>query len=72
MLAAVLSAIIALVVCANKGGLSVRRILVVKRPLGRFRMPSAQWVKPQFVARVRHLAGAKTLRHATVRGINAH
>jgi hypothetical protein len=37
-------------------------------PLARLRMPTAQWVKPQLVARVRHLAGAKRLRHATVRG----
>jgi ATP-dependent DNA ligase len=38
-------------------------------PLARLRMPTAQWVKPQLVARVRHLAAAKRLRHATVRGI---
>jgi len=30
-------------------------------------MASAQWVKPQLVARVRHLAGSKNLRHGTVR-----
>ena len=29
----------------------------------------AEWVKPQLVARVRHLAGTTTLRHATVRAI---
>jgi hypothetical protein len=33
-------------------------------------MLTAQWVKPQLVARVRHLAGAKHLRHGTVRGIS--
>jgi ATP-dependent DNA ligase len=38
-------------------------------PLARLRMPTAQWVKPQLVARVRHLARAKSLRHATVRAI---
>jgi ATP-dependent DNA ligase len=39
-------------------------------PLARLRMPTAQRVKPQLVARVRHLAGAKHLRHGTVRGIS--
>jgi len=34
------------------------------------RFPDAQWVKPQLTARVRHLAGAKYLRHATVRGFH--
>jgi bifunctional non-homologous end joining protein LigD len=38
-------------------------------PLPNFRFPDAQWVKPQLIARVRHLAGAKYLRHGTVRGI---
>jgi hypothetical protein len=40
-------------------------------PLTRLRLPTAQWVKPQPVARVRHLAGAKHLRHATVRGFTS-
>jgi bifunctional non-homologous end joining protein LigD len=40
-------------------------------PLPRFYLPTAQWVKPQLVARVRHLAGAKHLRHGTVRSIEA-
>ena len=39
-------------------------------PLPNFRFPDAQWVKPQLIARVRHLAGAKYLRHGTVRGIS--
>ena len=36
-------------------------------PIDRLRFPDAQWVKPQLTARVRHLAGAKYLRHATAR-----
>jgi bifunctional non-homologous end joining protein LigD len=40
-------------------------------PLARLRMPTAQWVKPKLLARVRHLAAAKHLRHATVRGITS-
>jgi bifunctional non-homologous end joining protein LigD len=38
-------------------------------PLHRLRFPDAQWVKPQLMARVRHLAGSKYRRHGTVRGI---
>ena len=37
-------------------------------PIPKLRFPDAQWVKPQLTARVRHLAGAKYLRHGTVRG----
>jgi hypothetical protein len=37
-------------------------------PLPKLRFPDAEWVKPQLVARVRHLSGARYLRHATVRG----
>ena len=44
-------------------------IKVSQCPLGRLRFPGAQWVKPQLVARVRHLAGATMLRHATVRAV---
>jgi bifunctional non-homologous end joining protein LigD len=40
-------------------------------PLPNFRLPDAQWVKPQLMARVRHLAGVKHLRHATVRGFTS-
>jgi DNA ligase D-like protein (predicted ligase) len=40
-------------------------------PLARLRLPRAQWVRPQIVARVRHLAGAKYLRHGTVRGFTS-
>ena len=41
---------------------------VERCPLARFRYPDAQWVKPRLVARVRHLAGTKYIRHGTVRG----
>ena len=37
-------------------------------PIPKLRFPDAHWVKPQLMARVRHLAGAKYLRHGTVRG----
>ena len=49
----------------------LEHLKVSQCPLGRFRMPCAQWVKPQLVARVRYLAGAKGLRHATVRGFTS-
>jgi bifunctional non-homologous end joining protein LigD len=38
-------------------------------PIPKLRFPDAQWVKPEPVARVRHLAATKYLRHGTVRGI---
>jgi DNA ligase D-like protein (predicted ligase) len=37
-------------------------------PIPKLRFPDAQWVKPQFMARVRYLSGTSYLRHATVRG----
>ncbi len=40
---------------------------VCQCPLGGLRLPGAQWVKPQLVARVRHLAAARQLRHGTIR-----
>jgi bifunctional non-homologous end joining protein LigD len=39
---------------------------VERCPIPKLRFP--EWVKPQLVARVRHLSGARYLRHATVRG----
>jgi DNA ligase D-like protein (predicted ligase) len=38
-------------------------------PIPKLRIPDAQWVHPQLMARVRHLAGSKYLRHGTLRGI---
>jgi ATP-dependent DNA ligase len=37
-------------------------------PIPKLRFSDAHWVKPQVMALVRHLAGAKNLRHATLRG----
>jgi bifunctional non-homologous end joining protein LigD len=38
-------------------------------PIPKLRFPDAQWVKPQLVVRVRHLAATKYLRHGTIRAI---
>src|SRR5215210_1906988 len=35
----------------------------------RLRVKGAHWVRPDIIARVRHLAGAKSLRHGTVRSL---
>jgi bifunctional non-homologous end joining protein LigD len=37
-------------------------------PIPKLRISDARWVDPKLVVRVRHLAGTKYLRHATVRG----
>jgi bifunctional non-homologous end joining protein LigD len=42
---------------------------VERSPIQNLRFADAHWVKPQLMGRVRHLAGAKYLRHATVRSI---
>jgi len=39
-------------------------------PIPKLRFPDAQWVEPQLVARARHLAATKYLRHATVRAVS--
>jgi bifunctional non-homologous end joining protein LigD len=39
-------------------------------PIPKLHFPDAQWVNPQLMARVRHLAGSKYLRHGTVRAID--
>ena len=41
---------------------------IAQPPIPRLRFAHAQWTKPQIKARVRHLAGVKNLRHATLRG----
>jgi ATP-dependent DNA ligase len=33
------------------------------------RLTDAQWCTPKLMVRVKHLAGSKTLRHATVKGL---
>jgi hypothetical protein len=40
-----------------------------RTPFPELRSRTAQWARPELVARVRHLAGAKGLRHATVKAI---
>jgi DNA ligase D-like protein (predicted ligase) len=42
-------------------------VRVKSPPVPRLRLAGAQWAKPQFKARVRHLADAKQVRHGTVR-----
>jgi DNA ligase D-like protein (predicted ligase) len=48
----------------------LRRIEVKHCAIPKLRLPDATWVEPKLVARVRSLAGAKYLRHATVRGFH--
>ena len=45
-------------------------VRVNRSPIPRLRLASAQWVKPEIKARVRYLAGTKSLRHGTLRGFN--
>ena len=44
---------------------------VERCPIPKLRFRDAEWVKPQLLARVRHLAGVKYLRHGTVRGFTS-
>jgi bifunctional non-homologous end joining protein LigD len=44
----------------------LEQIAITRSPLTGLRMKDAQWVEPTLTARVRHLAGAKYLRHAVV------
>ena len=47
------------------------RVNTVERsPIAKLRFPDAQWLKPRIMARVRHLAGTKYLRHGTVRAVS--
>jgi bifunctional non-homologous end joining protein LigD len=54
---------------AERNELSARLQTSRLCPIPRLRIPDAQWVHPQLMARVRHLAGRKYLRHGTLRGI---
>ena len=47
----------------------LQQIAIARAPLTGLRMKGAQWVEPMLTARVRHLAGAKYLRHAVVKGL---
>jgi ATP-dependent DNA ligase len=48
----------------------LKHLAVRHAPLQGLRMKDAQWVEPRLRAKVRHLAGAKYLRHATVRELS--
>lgn len=47
----------------------LQHIAIARAPLTGLRMKGAQWVKPRPTAKVRHLAGAKYLRHAVVKSL---
>ena len=48
----------------------LQHLAVRRAPLRGLSMKDAQWVEPRLRAKVRHLAGAKYLRHATVRELS--
>jgi bifunctional non-homologous end joining protein LigD len=48
----------------------LKHLAVRHAPLRGLSMKDAQWVEPRLRAKVRHLAGAKYLRHATVRELS--
>jgi ATP-dependent DNA ligase len=45
----------------------LQQLAIRRTPLDGLRLKDAQWVEPKLTARVRHLAGAKYLRHAVVK-----
>jgi ATP-dependent DNA ligase len=45
----------------------LQQIAIARTPLTGLRLKDAQWVEPTLIAKVRHLAGAKYLRHAVVK-----
>jgi ATP dependent DNA ligase-like protein len=47
----------------------LRQIAIKRAPWSGLRMKGAQWVEPRLTAKVRHLAGAKYLRHAAVKAL---
>ena len=46
-----------------------QQIAIARAPVTGLRTKDAQWVEPMLTARVRHLAGAKYLRHAVVKAL---
>jgi bifunctional non-homologous end joining protein LigD len=48
----------------------LQRMQVERCAIPKLRLPNARWVEPKLVVRVRYLAGARYLRHATVRSFN--
>jgi bifunctional non-homologous end joining protein LigD len=51
----------------NELSARLQRNKLERCPIPKLRIPDAQWVQPQLMARVRHLAGSKYLRHGTLR-----
>jgi DNA ligase D-like protein (predicted ligase) len=47
----------------------VRKLLTERPPVPQRTWRKPQWVKPQLLVKVRHLAGGDTLRHASVQGL---
>ena len=47
----------------------LQQIAIARAPLMGLRMKGAQWVEPRLTAKVRHLSGAKYLRHAVVKAL---
>ena len=50
-------------------GQRLKHLAVNRAPLSGLRMKGTQWVKPTLTAKVRHLAGAKYLRHAVLKAL---
>jgi ATP-dependent DNA ligase len=48
----------------------LQRMQVERCAIPKLRLPNARWVEPKLAVRVRYLAGAKYLRHATVKGFS--
>jgi bifunctional non-homologous end joining protein LigD len=48
----------------------LKHLAVKSAPLSGLRMKGARWVEPRLTAKVRHLAGAKYLRHAVVKALD--
>ena len=50
-------------------GERLKQLAIKRAPLSGLRMKGAQWVEQRLTAKVRHLAGAKYLRHAVVKAL---
>jgi len=50
-------------------GERLKQLAIKYAPVRGLRMKDAQWVEPKLTAKVRHLAGAKYLRHAVVKAL---
>jgi hypothetical protein len=49
----------------------IDKLSATKAPIKLPKVRNPQWVKPELIVRVRHLAGGHTLRHATVKDLAA-